>query len=82
MSPRPSRPRDPDERYIVDLCGFCRHPGGMHVIDQWEPRVTHCRCGKCPGWDEAHVLRRGYWSDRMTAQLESDAGSSEEGTTR
>ena len=60
-----------DEEYLVDLCGDCRHPGGCHVVDQWEPWVTHCRlCAACPGWDEAR-RKRGYWSDRMTQDAEA-----------
>ena len=34
-------------------CVHCSCPGGLHVIDQWEPRVSHCRsCTDCPGYEE------------------------------
>ena len=34
-------------------CVNCSHPCGLHVIDQWEPRVSHCRsCTDCPGYEE------------------------------
>lgn len=55
---------DPRDEYGVTGCKHCQHPGGLHVIDQWEPRVTHCRvCSRCPGWEDGPVVR---WSDRAT----------------
>lgn len=75
MTPRPIRPRDPDKRYLVDLCMHCGHPGGMHMLGQWRDGEwvdLHgaCKCGKCPGWDEEHV-QRGYWTDRQSRELEA-----------
>ena len=53
--------------YWVVLCAACHHPGGAHVIDQWEPRVTHCRyCTDCPGYVDGEY---GVWSDERTRQM-------------
>jgi len=58
------------DTYPIDLCGHCHHPGGAHRIDEWEPRVTHCRYCDCPGWDECDVYR-GRWSDQQTRDAEA-----------
>jgi hypothetical protein len=45
-------------------CRACNHPGGLHVIEQWEPRVTSCRCcTDCPGYDDGEFIR---WSHEQT----------------
>ena len=50
--------------FWVTGCVVCHHPGGLHVIDQWEPRVTHCRCcSDCPGYIDGEDVR---WSDQQT----------------
>jgi hypothetical protein len=57
------------EDWIV-LCAHCPHPGGVHVIDQWEPRVSHCRCcAACPGYADGE---RGVWSDASGEVAQSD----------
>ena len=61
-------PPDPDRRYRVTLCRHCAHPGGQHRIDDG------CKCGFCGGWADGG---EGYWSDRMTEELEADAGITE-----
>lgn len=63
MPRHPQYQRDPGERYEVDLCGHCHHPGGQHV---WGHGCL--LCPDCPGWDEA-TRRRGWWSDAQTAEL-------------
>jgi NAD-dependent SIR2 family protein deacetylase len=52
--------------FWVVMCATCHHPGGLHIIDQWEPRVTHCRC--CT---DCHLYvdgEYGVWSDARTAE--------------
>jgi hypothetical protein len=50
--------------YWVTGCANCHHPGGLHLIDQWKPRITHCRCCQdCPGYAEGEYVR---WSDQQT----------------
>ena len=66
---RPQRQHDPDETYTVIGCRHCAHPGGAHVIDQWEPRLTHCRlCRGCPGYEDGPQVQ---WSERMTWAAEA-----------
>jgi len=63
---KPPVPPDPDRKYKVTGCLNCQHPGGLHVIDQWDPRVSHCRCcADCPGWADGPVI---WWSDQMTSE--------------
>jgi hypothetical protein len=53
--------------YWIILCAACHHPGGAHVIDQWEPRVTHCRCcADCPAYADGDY---GRWSDAMAREM-------------
>lgn len=52
--------------YWIRLCSHCGHPGGAHVIDQWEPRVTSCPCGECPGWVDGGW---GKWDDKRSREL-------------
>ncbi len=59
---RTASARDLDERYTVTLCRNCSHPGGQHLAR------TGCKCGFCGGWSEGGT---GYWTDRMTDQLEA-----------
>lgn len=52
--------------YWVIVCANCHHPGGLHIIDQWEPRITHCRCcAYCPAYADGDY---GVWSDKWTAE--------------
>jgi len=56
--------------YWVVMCRTCHHPGGLHRIDQWEPRVTHCLCcAGCPSYDNGEY---GIWSDALTRDIEAD----------
>jgi hypothetical protein len=51
--------------FWVRGCRACHHPGGLHVIEQWEPRVTSCRCcTDCPGYEDGEFMR---WSNQQTA---------------
>ncbi len=68
------KPRSPNHtkamqaagEYWVMMCATCHHPGGAHIIVQWEPRVTHCRCcTDCPGWVTGEY---GVWSDERAAE--------------
>jgi hypothetical protein len=57
-----------DEFWVVQ-CANCHHPGGLHIIVEWEPRITRCRCcPDCPSYVDGDY---GVWSDARTAQ-ESD----------
>jgi hypothetical protein len=51
--------------FWVVMCSACHHPGALHIIDQWEPRVTHCRC--CEGCRLYVDGEYGVWSDERTA---------------
>lgn len=47
--------------YWIICCAHCRHPGGGHVIEQWEPRISRCRyCSSCPGYIDGDY---GVWSN-------------------
>ena len=53
--------------FWVVMCADCHHPGGLHAIDQWEPRVTHCRCcADCPLYVDGDY---GVWSDTRTREV-------------
>lgn len=55
--------------FWVEGCANCPHPGGLHVIDRWEPRETHCRCcTDCRAYAPGEFIR---WSDRQTDALAS-----------
>jgi hypothetical protein len=46
--------------YWVVLCANCHHPGGAHIITEWEPRATDCRhCAGCPIYVNGEY---GVWS--------------------
>ena len=52
--------------YWVVMCATCHHPGALHIIDQWEPRFTHCQCCMwCPIYIDGDY---GVWSDARTAE--------------
>lgn len=52
--------------YYVVVCANCDHPGALHVIDEWEPRATHCRCcTDCPIYVDGEY---GLWSNAQTAE--------------
>jgi hypothetical protein len=53
--------------YYVIVCAACQHPGGLHVIIEWEPRVTRCRCcTQCTFYVDGEY---GLWSDAMTREM-------------
>ena len=53
--------------FWVAMCATCHHPGGLHVIVEWEPRVERCRCcGDCTLYVDAGY---GRWSDAQTAEV-------------
>jgi hypothetical protein len=64
--PRRTKAMQAAGEYWIMLCANCRHPGGAHVIDQWEPRATHCRyCADCPAYADGDY---GRWSDAMARE--------------
>jgi hypothetical protein len=61
--PRATKAMRAAGEYWIVICANCRHPGGVHVIDQWEPRITHCRCCPgCPGYVDGDY---GRWSNAI-----------------
>ena len=52
--------------FWVKMCANCHHPGGLHIITEWEPRATVCRCcgTDCPIYADGDY---GVWSDARTA---------------
>jgi hypothetical protein len=56
--------------FWVIMCATCHHPGALHIIDQWEPRVTHCRCcTDCTVYVDGDY---GKWSDPQTREFIPD----------